>query len=169
MSVLDRRLYWPLGLLTGLVLVVSACSGAPGTPPAARTPAASSGESAGATSTPPAASSGESAGSSPAASPTATPLPDGTFLVTAKNFSFRPLSLEVKAGEPFTIVLKNFDDPGVTHDVDIRKKDGKTVVADQETTDGGQTSDYEYPKLEAGEYVFICSVHPFMTGTLTVN
>ena len=57
------------------------------------------------------------------------------------------------------------------HDVDIRKKNGKTVVVDQKTTDGGQTADYQYPKLEAGEYVFICSVHPIpgMTGTLTVK
>jgi plastocyanin len=36
-------------------------------------------------------------------------------------------------------------------------------------TDGGQVSNYEYPMLEAGEYVFTCSVHPPMTGTLTVK
>jgi plastocyanin len=77
----------------------------------------------------------------------------------------------VKAGEPFTITLKNSDDPGVLHDVDIRERNGTTVVVDQKTTDGGQTSEYEYPKLEAGEYVFICSIHPIplMTGKLTVN
>jgi plastocyanin len=79
------------------------------------------------------------------------------------------LSLEVPAGEPFTITLKNQDDPGVTHDVDIRTNDKKTVVADQTPTDGGQTSDYLYPALKAGHYVFACSVHPFMIRELTVE
>jgi plastocyanin len=28
---------------------------------------------------------------------------------------------------------------------------------------------YEVPALEAGTYTFICSVHPNMTGTVTVE
>lgn len=162
MSVLDRSLGRPFGLLIGLVLVVVACSGASSAPPAASPLAAS----------PIAASPGASVGASSAApSARETALTDATLKVTAREFSFLQKSLEVKAGEPFTIVFKNADGPGVIHDVDIREKDGKTVVVDQETIDGGQTSDYEYPKLEAGEYVFICSIHPisFMTGKLTVN
>lgn len=82
-----------------------------------------------------------------------------------------PKSIQVPTGKPFTIIFKNFDEPGVLHDIDILEKDGKTVVVDQVTTDGGATSEYEYPALQARDYVFICTVHPIplMTGTLTVN
>ena len=45
----------------------------------------------------------------------------------------------------------------------------KTVVVDQAPTDGGQTADYAYPRLKAGSYVFLCTLHPGMTGTLTVS
>ena len=163
-------------VLTVAVLVLAACgsrpagSSAPGS--VASIPAAGIGTSpTHPAATSPTADTSADASSGPAAKPTATPLPDGTFKVSAREFSFSPKALEVKAGEPFAIVFQNFDDPGVIHDVDIRKKNGKTVVVDQKTTDGGQTADYQYPKLEAGEYVFICSVHPIpgMTGTLTVK
>jgi plastocyanin len=45
------------------------------------------------------------------------------------------------------------------------------VVVDQPTTKDGEQSTYVYPPLQAGTYVFICSIHPIpaMTGTLTVK
>ena len=155
LATLSRR----LGLLSGVILIVAACSGASSATPVA-SPAASV-----------TASSATPAANSPAASPSGTPLPDGTFKVSARDFSFSPLSLKVQAGEPFTIIFKNFDGSGVLHDVDIRMKANGTVVMDQSEIDGGQTSEYQYPELEAGEYVFICSIHPIslMTGKLTVN
>ena len=138
-------------LLGVLVLVVAACGSAPASGSVAPSPALSGGQSTPEpAATSPATSSAAGVASSPAARPTATPLPPGTFLVTARNFTFRPLSLEVKAEDPFTIVLKNFDDPGVTHDVDIRKKDGKTVVVNQAPTDGGQTTGYSYLGFRRG-------------------
>ena len=45
-----------------------------------------------------------------------------------------------------------------------------TVVVDQQTTDGGKESQYQYQGLPAGTYTFICSIHPsIMHGTLTVH
>lgn len=169
MSVPVRSAAISLGLLAGLVLIVVACSGAPADSPAVSSPASSSPVASPAASV--AASSAPPVTNSPAASPSEAPLPDGTFKVVARNFAFSPLSLEVKAGEPFTIVFQNRDFAGVVHDVDIRGKDAMTVVVDQPTTSGGKTVNYEYPKLEAGEYIFICSIHPTpkMTGTLIVN
>jgi plastocyanin len=34
---------------------------------------------------------------------------------------------------------------------------------------GVATKDYQVPALQAGQYAFVCSVHPTMTGTLTVQ
>jgi cytochrome c oxidase subunit 2 len=100
------------------------------------------------------------------------PAPSGaaTLELTAHNISYDKSSLDVSANQPFVIDFKNMDPPGVQHDVDIRQTDGTTVVVDQQTTDGGKESQYQYQGLPAGTYTFICSVHPsIMHGTLTVH
>jgi plastocyanin len=118
-------------------------------------------------------SAGASAEPSPGASagPSAGPtIPPGALEVVARDIAFDRKDLEVAAGQPFVIVLVNQDAPGVPHDIDIRIVDG-AVLADQAIVDGGLTAVYEYGPLDAGAYVFICSVHPIpsMTGTLTVK
>ena len=92
------------------------------------------------------------------------------FDITASGVSYDKKSLDVKANQPFGITFK-VSDPGQIHDVDIRKADKTTVVVDQPTTKDGDTSNYVYPALPPGDYVFICSIHPIpaMTGTLTVK
>ncbi len=104
---------------------------------------------------------------------TPAPVPSGatTFKISAKDIAYDTKTLEVAANQPFVIDFTNADPAGVQHDVDIRQADGKTVVVDQKTTDGGQTSQYSYTGLPAGTYTFICSIHPIpsMTGTLTVK
>jgi cytochrome c oxidase subunit 2 len=100
------------------------------------------------------------------------PAPSGatTLQLTAKDIHFDKDALEVPANQPFVIDFKNMDPTGVSHDVDIRQTDGTTVVVDQQTTDGGKESPYQYQGLPAGTYTFICSIHPsIMHGTLTVK
>jgi mono/diheme cytochrome c family protein/plastocyanin len=109
-------------------------------------------------------------GGQPSGPPASLP-PDATVLdLVAEQIAFDLKALEVPAGQPFGIHLANRDSPGVPHDVDIRTQDG-TVLQNQPTLDGGQETTYVYEPLEAGTYVFICSVHPIpaMTGTLTVR
>ena len=104
-------------------------------------------------------------GGSPA--PGASLPPDATTVdLQAINVAFDPDALTVPAGEVFGINF-SIDDAGQTHDVDVRE--GDTVVADQSTIKDGELATYVYEPLEAGEYTFFCSVHPFMTGTLTAE
>jgi plastocyanin len=114
------------------------------------------------------AAGGPGASGEPAA-PEATP---GTaFDLTAKDIAYDQKAFTVPADTPFKITFTNADTPGVTHDVDIRAGDKTTVVQNQEVVNGGAKATYEYEGLEAGTYIFICSIHPIpnMTGTLTVK
>ncbi len=120
---------------------------------------------------PPASTGAGGPAASPGASgpPSGSPPPGGLALV-AKTIEFDLKALQVAAGQPFTITLRNEDPPTTTHDVDIRSADG-SVISDQETIPGGTERTYQYHALAPGEYQFICSVHPIaqMTGTLTVR
>ena len=103
--------------------------------------------------------------------PAATLPPDAVVLkLAAAQIAYDKTAFDVPAGKAFGIEFSNKDVAGVLHDVDIRKQDG-TVLQNMPTVDGGATTTYVYQPLEAGTYVFLCSVHPIpaMTGTLTVK
>ena len=96
--------------------------------------------------------------------------PDAVVLeLTAEGIAYDKKALEVPAGRAFGIRFTN-KDAAVPHDVDIRMAD-QTVLVDQATLNDVGEVLYVYPPLEAGSYLFICSVHPIpaMTGTLTVK
>lgn len=110
----------------------------------------------------------EKANATPPPAPSGAPVLE----VTALNIAFDKGELTAPANTPFVIDFKNEDIPAITHDIDIRKEDGTTVVKDQETIPGGQEIKYTFDALEPGTYTFICSVHPTvpaMRGTLTVQ
>jgi plastocyanin len=81
---------------------------------------------------------------------------------------YSTLELTAPADQPFLIVFDNQE--AVPHDVDIRGSDG-SVIKDQQPVTGPTQMIYEYDPLAAGEYVFICSIHPVpaMTGRLVVQ
>ena len=76
--------------------------------------------------------------------------------------------LTAAADTPFTIHFKNEDAPGVPHNIEIKDASG-AVVFKGDIIDGGKEINYAVPALAAGTYPFICTVHPNMTGTLTVQ
>lgn len=123
---------------------------------------------------PPTATDAGGAGASPGASglPDASPGPGGGGLVVvAAGIEFDTKTLQVPAGQPFTITLKNEDPATTTHDIDIHEAGGGALLQDQQPIAGGSEQAYQYEPLEPGEYQFICSIHPIdlMTGTLTVQ
>ncbi len=113
-----------------------------------------------------------SGGAGPDGSPVATEAPSGAdHTIVAKGIAYDIKTLEAEAGKPFTVLFKNEDPSSVPHDIDVREQDAKTVVIDHPTISGGRETIYEFEALDAGTYVFICSIHPIpaMTGTLTVK
>jgi mono/diheme cytochrome c family protein/plastocyanin len=103
--------------------------------------------------------------------PAASPDPNAeTLELTAEGIAFPEKELTAPADTGFNIHFVNADPAGTLHDVDIRDEGGQTLQ-DQPTIDGGEETTYAFSSLEAGEYTFICSIHPIpaMTGTLTVE
>jgi len=87
--------------------------------------------------------------------------------LAAQNVNFDQASLQVPAGVPFTLEFDN-QDAGIPHNVAIKDAMGMEVFKG-EIFSGVGTRQYQVPALPKGEYTFICTVHPTMTGTLTAN
>jgi cytochrome c oxidase subunit 2 len=93
---------------------------------------------------------------------------EGTVLkVSAADSTFDTHELEAPADQPFTIDFTNNDD--IAHNVSVWDGDQQLFKADFFTGPG--TTRYVVDALPAGEYTFICDIHPVaaMTGTLTVK
>jgi cytochrome c oxidase subunit 2 len=89
----------------------------------------------------------------------------GVVKVSATNTAFDTKALEAGAGQPFKIEFTN-NDP-FDHNVGIWN--GSEEVFRGEIFSGPATKTYDVNSLPAGNYTFVCDVHPAMTGTLTVH
>jgi plastocyanin len=78
--------------------------------------------------------------------------------VAIKNFGFSPATITVTAGS--TVVWTN--DDSVQHDVTF---DGGDIASN--TLNHNDTFSHTFPT--AGTYHYICSIHPFMHGTVIVT
>jgi cytochrome c oxidase subunit 2 len=117
-------------------------------------------------SAPPAPSGGPGPSGQPAPSSGAA---DETLTLVAQGVKFDQTSLTASADTPFNIDFKN-QDPGTPHNVAIHKGSptGQEVFKG-EIFPGVAEKVYVVPALQAGPYAFVCTVHPNMTGTLTVQ
>jgi mono/diheme cytochrome c family protein/plastocyanin len=107
---------------------------------------------------------------SPGASgePPASEAPSGTVLkISALNIKFDTDTLTAPADTAFKIEFAN-NDAGTQHNVEIRDSNGQSLFKG-DIFPGVETRTYDVPALPAGTYTFICTVHPNMTGTLTVG
>jgi heme/copper-type cytochrome/quinol oxidase subunit 2 len=87
--------------------------------------------------------------------------------IGAKDTAFSTNALEATAGQPFSIEFTNNDD--LPHNVAIFQD--KQKLFSGEIVTGPKTTTYAVDALPAGEYTFICEVHPIpaMTGKLTIK
>jgi plastocyanin len=109
--------------------------------------------------------SGEPAGSG--GPPPSGPAADVT--IHAKGVAFVETSITAPADKPFTIAFVN-EDQGTPHNVALHEGSptGKEAFKG-EIFPGVATKVYEVPPLPAGTYGFVCTVHPSMTGTATLQ
>ena len=158
-----RRLLWTLGILFVLAILLQGGwippreateaeapppSGEPGEPPA---------------STPPGGpvASGEASGEAPSEAPTA------DVAIEASGIAFTTPSFTAPADTPFTIAFSN-QDSGVPHNVEIKDPSGGVAFMG-DVFSGVATQVYDVPALTAGDYTFLCTVHPNMTGTAKIG
>jgi hypothetical protein len=95
----------------------------------------------------------------------AAPPADAT--VEAVNIAFVQTTWTGPADRPFKLAFVN-QDAGVPHNIAIKDASGADVWVG-EVFNGVETKVYDVPALAAGDYPFICSVHPNMTGTATLQ
>ena len=89
--------------------------------------------------------------------------------ISAQNIAYDTDTLEAPANTPFQIEFAN-NDAGIPHNVAIHEGTPTgPEVWKGDIFNGVETRVYDVPALPAGTYGFVCSVHPNMTGTLTVR
>ena len=121
-----------------------------------------------------AAPSGAAASTAPSGSPAGSPAASGgaaetVLQLAAANIAYDQTDLTAPAGVPFQIAFTN-NDAGIPHNVSIHQGSPTgTEVFKGAIFTGVATQTYDVPALPAGTYSFVCSVHPNMTGTLTVK
>jgi plastocyanin len=109
-----------------------------------------------------ACSSSDDAGPAPAAG--CRSAEGGRVTIVAADVAWDTDCLETPAGQPLTIVIDNRDD-GVNHNLHLTDAPGtpKTEL------EAGPVTQELAVSLEAGDYSFVCDIHPNMVGTLEVR
>jgi plastocyanin len=139
-----------IGITALLALVLVACSSGDESPSSAASEAPAGSQAAG--------------GDSGSGTATVT---SGEVTITAADLAFDASTIEAPAGEAFTITLVNND--SAPHNISIYTEEGGDAIVEGEIINQGETVTVEVPAQEAGEYYFMCDVHPDMNGTLVVG
>ncbi|HZU72082.1 MAG TPA: cupredoxin family copper-binding protein [Acidimicrobiales bacterium] len=130
-------------------------------PPSSTLPNSGGQSSGGPSATTTTASGGSGSGTtSTTKAPSATTTTSGqkTFAITIQNFAFSPSNLNVPVGATVTVTNKDSS----TH----------TWTANDGTFDSGdlaQGKSFSFTFKKAGSYPYKCTLHTFMTGTVTVG
>jgi cytochrome c oxidase subunit II len=83
-------------------------------------------------------------------------------LAAVPSLQFDTDALEAPSGEDFCIEFTNNDT--AVHDVGI-----DAIGFNGDDVQPGESITYTIPAMEPGDYEFICTIHPTMTGTLSVS
>ena len=152
---------WPKAIFAVLAIIVLAAlvlttQVVPDTGTGSGTPAASGAPGA----------SGAPAGGGTTAS-AAPSLPAADVTVTAEGIKFTEAAITIPAGKPFTLAFDNRD-PATAHNVAIHGAGAAEIYTGAIIT-GPAVVVYDVPAIPPGQYTFVCTVHPNMTGTVTAQ
>jgi len=116
---------------------------------------------------------GGSASASPSGSADACPVDaTGTTTICAQAVAYLAPTVEIKAGVPTKLRFVN-KDTGIPHNIAIfhgTPDAPGAAVFKGEIFNGSDERTYDLPPLDAGgSYYFVCSVHPNMVGTVTLQ
>jgi plastocyanin len=112
------------------------------------------------------ASSGGSAPPKSAASGTAISIPAGA--ATPGNPPYEPATITVSKGDVIT-VTNNDNAPHTATSGSGPEDPNSGKLFDTSLIMAGESADIDTATLEAGDYAFHCTVHPFMKGSITVQ
>jgi plastocyanin len=85
----------------------------------------------------------------------------GGVAIDAVDIKFKPQTATAKVGEKVTWTNKD----QIAHTV--TSEEGTPEKFDSGTLEGGKT--FSFTPTKAGEYAYVCKIHPSQTGTLTVT
>lgn len=89
------------------------------------------------------------------------PVPDDPdVVVLAEDMAFDPDELQLPADEPVTLVIDNRDE-GVNHNIHFEG----APEPNRTSLERGVSQQALTVTLPAGEYTYVCDIHPNMTGT----
>ena len=92
---------------------------------------------------------------------------DGVVLLTAEDLAFDASVIQAPAGAVFTISFTNND--SAPHNVSVYTEEGGEQIATSDPINQGETLEVEVPAQDAGEYFFVCDIHPDMNGNIVVE
>ena len=92
---------------------------------------------------------------------------DGVVLLSAEDLAFDASVIQAPAGAAFTISFTNND--SAPHNVSVYTEEGGDQIATSDPINQGETLEVEVPAQDAGEYLFVCDIHPEMNGTIVVE
>ena len=92
---------------------------------------------------------------------------DGAVDISADDLAFDANVIQAPAGEAFTVTFTNNE--AVPHNFSVYTEEGGEAIATGEVIGEGLTDEVEIEALEAGEYYFVCDLHPEMNGIIVVE
>jgi plastocyanin len=92
---------------------------------------------------------------------------DGVVELSAADLAFDANVIQAPAGEAFTISFTNND--SAPHNVSVYTEEGGDVIVEGEVIDPGASTEVQVEALDAGEYYFMCDIHPDMNGSVVVE
>ena len=90
-------------------------------------------------------------------------------MISALGIKYEQTTVTAPAGMPFQIVFDN-KDAGTPHNVALHLGGSTGAELFKGTIFNGiESRTYDVPALDAGQYAFVCTVHPTMIGTLNAQ